>query len=62
MNLSSTDANKKKDAPPVTKTELNAWKRGFTPQAEIWNGRMASVGLILGLVVLILVNNVLGGK
>ena len=62
MNLSSTDANKKKDAPSVTKTELNAWKRGFTPQAEIWNGRMASVGLILGLVVLILANNLFGGK
>jgi hypothetical protein len=62
MNLSSTDANKKKDAPPVNKTELNAWKRGFTPQAEIWNGRMASVGLILGLFVLILANNLFGGK
>ncbi|MFM2158916.1 MAG: hypothetical protein RLZZ124_1390 [Cyanobacteriota bacterium] len=23
--------------------ELNQWKRGFTPQAEIWNGRMAMV-------------------
>ena len=62
MNLSSTDANKKKDAPSVTKTELNAWKRGFTPQAEIWNGRMASVGLIIGLFVLILANNLFGGK
>ena len=62
MNLSPTDANKKKDAPPGTKTELNAWKRGFTPQAEIWNGRMASVGLILGLFVLILANNLFGGK
>ena len=62
MNLSSTDANEEKDAPPVTKTELNAWKRGFTPQAEIWNGRMASVGLILGFFVLILANNLFGGK
>ncbi len=26
----------------VDKTELNLWKRGFTPQAEIWNGRMAT--------------------
>ena len=25
--------------------ELNQWKRGFTPQAEIWNGRMAMLGL-----------------
>ena len=27
----------------VDKKELNLWKRGFTPQAEIWNGRMATV-------------------
>ena len=29
----------------VDKNELNLWKRGFTPQAEIWNGRMATVGI-----------------
>ena len=29
----------------VDKAELNLWKRGFTPQAEIWNGRMATVGI-----------------
>jgi len=29
----------------VGKEELNLWKRGFTPQAEIWNGRMATVGI-----------------
>lgn len=34
--------------------ELNQWKRGFTPQAEIWNGRMAMVGLSVGLTVLLL--------
>ena len=28
----------------VDKKELNLWKRGSTPQAEIWNGRMATVG------------------
>ena len=28
----------------VDKNELNLWKRGFTPQAEIWNGRMATIG------------------
>ena len=27
----------------VDKKELNLWKRGFTPQAEIWNGRMATI-------------------
>ena len=38
---------------PVTQAELNAWRRGFTPQAEIWNGRLAMVGLSVGLTVLI---------
>lgn len=37
----------------VSQQELNAWKRGFTPQAEIWNGRLAMVGLSVGLTVLI---------
>jgi hypothetical protein len=35
--------------------ELNQWKRGFTPQAEIWNGRMAMLGLSLGLGTLLVV-------
>ncbi len=34
--------------------EINAWKRGFTPQAEIWNGRLAMLGLSIGLGVLLL--------
>jgi hypothetical protein len=52
------------DAPPeavvsdepqlVSQEELNAWRRGFTPQAEIWNGRLAMVGLSVGLTVLLL--------
>jgi hypothetical protein len=37
----------------VPPTELNAWRRGFTPQAEIWNGRLAMVGLSVGLSVLV---------
>ena len=36
----------------VDKKELNLWKRGFTPQAEIWNGRMATVGI--GIIFLII--------
>ncbi len=36
----------------VDKKELNLWKRGFTPQAEIWNGRMATVGI--GLIFIII--------
>jgi hypothetical protein len=42
------------DAPePVPPNELNAWRRGFTPQAEIWNGRLAMLGLSVGLTVLL---------
>jgi hypothetical protein len=40
---------------PVSQEELNAWRRGFTPQAEIWNGRLAMLGLSIGLTVLLLV-------
>ena len=42
-------------AEPVGSDELNAWKRGFTPQAEIWNGRLAMIGLSAGLAVVFLV-------
>lgn len=43
------------DAPePVSQQELNAWRRGLTPQAEIWNGRLAMLGLSMGLLVLLL--------
>ena len=38
----------------VSATELNAWRRGITPQAEIWNGRLAMVGLSVGLSVLLM--------
>jgi hypothetical protein len=38
---------------PVGAAELNEWKRGFTPQAEIWNGRLAMIGLSAGLAVLL---------
>jgi hypothetical protein len=39
---------------PVSQEELNAWRRGFTPQAEIWNGRLAMLGLSVGLAVLLI--------
>ena len=39
----------------VSSSELNAWRRGFTPQAEIWNGRLAMLGLSVGLAALLLV-------
>ena len=38
---------------PVGSSELNEWKRGFTPQAEIWNGRLAMIGLSAGLAVVL---------
>lgn len=50
------------DAPePVEGEELNAWKRGFTPQAEIWNGRLAMIGLSAGIAVVLLVRLFSGG-
>ena len=39
----------------VDKEELNLWKRGFTPQAEIWNGRMATVGIGITLIIIALI-------
>ena len=56
----ANDIKKPADAEPVSKQELNSWKRGFTPQAEIWNGRMATIGLILGIGALILTNFFIG--
>ena len=41
---------------PASSSELNSWKRGFTPQAEIWNGRMAIAGLIIVLTILLVSN------
>ena len=40
--------------------KINSWKRGFTPQAEIWNGRMAMFSLIIGLFSLVIANHLLG--
>ena len=40
----------------VDKKELNLWKRGFTPQAEIWNGRMATIGIGIILIAFALIS------
>ena len=40
----------------VDKNELNLWKRGFTPQAEIWNGRMATVGIGIIFIVIAIIS------
>ena len=42
-----------KSTRPASSSELNSWKRGFTPQAEIWNGRIAIAGLIIVLTILL---------
>ena len=52
MNSDSKDGSKN-SSESVTGKELNSWRRGFTPQAEIWNGRMAAIGLLLFLIILI---------
>ena len=45
----------------ASSSELNSWKRGFTPQAEIWNGRIAIAGLIIVLGILLLSNFIFSG-
>ena len=45
----------------ASSSELNSWKRGFTPQAEIWNGRMAILGLIIILTILLGSNLIFSG-
>ena len=45
----------------ASSSELNSWKRGFTPQAEIWNGRMAIAGLIIVLTTFLVSNLIFSG-
>tara|TARA_Y100000991_G_scaffold8813_1_gene6467 strand:- start:20 stop:208 length:189 start_codon:yes stop_codon:yes gene_type:complete len=51
---SNTQQNQTKKI--VDKQELNLWKRGFTPQAEIWNGRMATIGIGILLIIVALIS------
>ena len=55
MDIHTTDEgfNGGFEPEPVSRDELNAWRRGFTPQAEIWNGRLAMLGLAVGLAVVL---------
>ena len=50
-----------KSTRPASSSELNSWKRGFTPQAEIWNGRIAIAGLIIVLTSLLVSNLIFSG-
>lgn len=34
---------------PIAFEDRNAWKFGFTPQAELWNGRFAMIGFVAAL-------------
>ena len=45
----------------ASSSELNSWKRGFTPQAEIWNGRIAIAGLVITLTILLASNILFSG-
>ena len=55
MSLKESD-EENKSTKLATSNELNSWKRGFTPQAEIWNGRIAIAGLIIVLIILLASN------
>jgi hypothetical protein len=37
-------------------SERNTWKFGFTPQAELWNGRFAMIGFAAALVTELVTN------
>ena len=49
----SSGASLKSPLGAVDRNELNAWRRGFPPQAEIWNGRLAMLGLSVGMLLLV---------
>ena len=57
----NNDNEANKSIRPASSSELNSWKRGFTPQAEIWNGRMAIAGLIIVLTSLLVSNLIFSG-
>jgi Chlorophyll A-B binding protein len=42
-------ANPTKDISSTS--DRNAWIRGFTPQAELWNGRFAMIGFVSALLI-----------
>jgi hypothetical protein len=60
MSLKERD-DVNKSTRPASSSELNSWKRGFTPQAEIWNGRMAIAGLVIMLTILFASNILFSG-
>ncbi|TGH22151.1 MAG: high light inducible protein [Aphanocapsa feldmannii 277cI] len=41
-------------AAPPPQADLNQWMRGSSPQEDFWYGRLALLGLVLGLTFLVL--------
>ena len=60
MSLNQRNDNNKSTR-IASSSELNSWKRGFTPQAEIWNGRMAIAGLVILITILLFSNLIFSG-
>ena len=60
MSLKKSDEGNK-SIKLASSSEINSWKRGFTPQAEIWNGRIAIAGLIIVLTILLVSNIIFSG-
>jgi Chlorophyll A-B binding protein len=49
MHLESLTMQDTQTATMATVENRNAWKFGFTPQAELWNGRFAMIGFVAAL-------------
>ncbi len=47
----STKVNSSSVGGASLKEDRNAWLWGFTPQAEIWNGRLAMLGFVSALLI-----------
>ncbi|MCM0592351.1 MAG: high light inducible protein [Gloeotrichia echinulata IR180] len=45
-----SDTTTKKVNAPVTE-DRNAWAWGFTPEAEVWNGRLAQIGFLAAILI-----------
>jgi len=44
------------DATRNEMTDRNAWVLGFSPQADIWNGRFAMIGFVAAILVELMSN------
>ncbi len=46
----------KVSAEKVAEGDRNGWVWGFTPQAEIWNGRLAMIGFLAAVLIEVFAN------